>query len=65
MSKCRKCEKELLPVEISLHRKLIGKLEEECYCKQCLSNYIGLKVETLNRLAEYYKEIGCMLFKTD
>lgn len=65
MSQCQKCEKELLPIEKSLHKKLLDKNAQKFYCKQCLSNYIGLKEETLDRIAEYYKGIGCMLFKTN
>lgn len=65
MSQCIKCKKELLPLEKSLHKKLIDKNAQSFYCKKCLSDYIGLKEETLDRMAEYYREIGCMLFKTD
>ncbi len=62
MAKCMKCGKELLPDEIGLHKKIVGKGATEFMCLPCLAVYFDCSEELLYQKIEQFKKMGCMLF---
>ena len=63
MSECAKCKSKISIDEIGLNLKLISRELDEYLCIDCLSEKFNLSREILERKIEYYKSIGCELFK--
>ena len=59
---CRQCGRELLPVEIALHRKLISRAATDFFCLTCLAAYYDTTEEKLTEMAERFRAQGCTLF---
>ena len=62
--KCLKCGCELSFDDVGIYRKLINRGVDRCMCMKCLSREINVTVEELRERAEYFKSIGCTLFRT-
>ncbi len=59
---CIKCGAKLRRVDIGLHKKMINRGAESWMCVDCLGAYLGVPREELLKKAEYFKQMGCMLF---
>ncbi len=62
MSKCLICEKEVVPIEMSLTRKLINRSADRFLCKKCLAQRFSCSESKLDEMAEQFKKQGCSLF---
>ena len=62
--KCYKCGRELSGDEIGLHKKLIGRGEEQFMCISCIGVYFGCTEEFLRKKIESFRRQGCLLFPT-
>ena len=59
---CCECGKTLVKDEIALCKKLLGKDDEDFYCRGCLSEYLECTKEDLEIKIQEFKEQGCTLF---
>ncbi|MCQ2480355.1 MAG: hypothetical protein MJ120_06895 [Clostridia bacterium] len=62
MSKCVKCQKELVPDDIGLTKKLINRGATEFYCIDCLAEKFDCSTELLQSKIEHFRNMGCTLF---
>lgn len=62
MANCTECNKELTCDEIGLHKKLMGRAEEEFMCISCLARFFKCEEELLYRKIEHFRNLGCTLF---
>ena len=62
MANCKQCNQYLKSDEIAIYRRLIHREAEEYLCKECLSKYLGVPTEVIDKRIEYFKKIGCTLF---
>ena len=60
---CKKCGRALSSDEIAITKKLINRGTTTYYCIHCLSEAFEVKQEDIQEKIQYYKEIGCTLFK--
>lgn len=61
---CIACRKSNLDKDtIGINKKMIGTEIKNCYCMECLSDYLGCSVEDLLEKIEEFKDEGCTLFK--
>lgn len=65
MSRCNKCGKELVPLDISFTMKLISRAAVEYTCTDCLAAAFGFTKEQMKELAERFRREGCALFRFD
>lgn len=65
MAKCVKCLREVIPDEMGLTKKLMGRGTEKYFCIDCLANELSSTPERLNELIERFKKEGCALFSQD
>ena len=47
---------------IGINKKLLGETICNCYCIDCLADYLGCTVQDLMDKIEEFKEEGCTLF---
>lgn len=59
---CKNCGKKLLPVEISLTKKLINRGASEFFCLSCLAEHFSVGESDLLEKASRFKKEGCTLF---
>lgn len=59
---CMKCGAALTHDDMGIYRKLISRGSTEFMCKKCLAEKLGVTVQRLDELIEYYRSTGCMLF---
>ncbi len=64
MANCTKCQKELTCDEIGLHKKLMGRAEEEFMCISCLASFFKCEEELLHKKIKHFKNLGCRLFSS-
>lgn len=62
MSRCVRCEKELIPLDLAFSMKLIGRQITKYYCRECLKKDFSLTDEDLARLKARFQAEGCALF---
>lgn len=62
MSRCIECDKEVIPLEIALTKKLTGRAAERYFCKACLAKKFAVTEDTLDEMAKRFREQGCYLF---
>lgn len=62
MADCKKCKKMLKSDEMAIYRRLVYRDAEECLCKECLAQYLGVNITVIEQKIEYFKKIGCTLF---
>ncbi len=62
MAKCVSCENEVVPVEMGLTKKLMGKGVTNYYCFSCLAKEFNTSVEKLKEVVKEYQRQGCSLF---
>lgn len=62
MSKCILCGKEVIPLEMSLTKKLINRAADKYLCKKCLAQKFSCTEHKLDEMAEEFKKQGCSLF---
>lgn len=62
MSACRDCGREVLPIEISLTKKLINRASEVYLCRDCLKRYFSVSDGELDAMIKRFREEGCSLF---
>lgn len=60
---CTECNRELTLTEIGLHKKMINRGARRFMCVDCLAAYTGLSKEMLLEKAEYFRKMGCVLFR--
>ena len=48
---------------IGINKKLLGEDMENCYCMDCLAEYLECTVQELLEKIEEFKEEGCKLFE--
>ena len=58
-----RCGRELQPVEIALHRKLISRGAKSFLCLTCLAAHYDTTEEKLLEMARRFREQGCTLFE--
>ena len=63
--RCKKCGVKLSMDEIGLHKKMVSRMAEEFFCKDCLANHFKCSVEYLNKKITQFKAQGCLLFDLD
>ena len=51
--------------EIGLHKKMISRMAEEFFCKDCLAEHFKCSVDYLNKKITQFKAQGCLLFDLD
>ncbi|MDF2484567.1 MAG: hypothetical protein K0R46_735 [Herbinix sp.] len=61
---CCNCKKEVGDTEVALNLKLLGKHIGNFRCFGCLSVNLNCDRDKLIRLAQHYKDSGCILFMT-
>lgn len=61
--KCLQCGKELTKDEIGLYRKLFGRGAKEFKCINCVSKYLDVPKEVLEKKICEFKQYGCSLFE--
>lgn len=59
---CRECSRKMTKDEVALSRKLIGRHIEDCFCIECLAEYMEISVTDLRVKIQEFKEQGCALF---
>lgn len=59
---CESCGRPISAYEIALHRKLVNRGAKTFLCKTCLARLYKLSEEDLDKMAEYFKRLGCTLF---
>ena len=62
MAKCVKCAREVIPDEIGLTKKLMGRGTEKFFCIDCLSKELSTTREKLYELIDRFRKEGCSLF---
>lgn len=62
MSKCVVCGREVIPLEMSLTKKLVNRAAEKYFCKTCLAEKFSCTEKQLDDMAEKFRKQGCMLF---
>lgn len=62
---CGKCKAAVGNDEIALTLKLFGKQVPYVLCYHCLSETLYCEVSELQERAEFFKSMGCELFKID
>lgn len=62
MSRCRRCGRELIPLDVSFSMKLVGRGLTSYYCRECLKAEFSLTDEDLAALARRWHGEGCSLF---
>lgn len=62
MEKCYKCKKTLVKDDVALCKKVLGKKTRQYFCREHLSEFLSVDVDTLTQKIEQYKEEGCTLF---
>ncbi len=63
MTCCKECGKILGIDDIAIYRRLIHREAEEFLCRNCLADFLKVDVGEINDKIEYFKRIGCTLFK--
>ena len=59
---CKECGKPVSAYEIALTRKLVNRGTKTFLCKSCLAALYKTSEENLDKMAEYFKKLGCTLF---
>ncbi len=59
---CLKCTKELAPLDIAMHRKMVNRKADSFMCLDCLGEHFNITREMLEEKAEQFKKNGCSLF---
>ncbi len=62
MAKCVKCAREVIPDEIGLTKKLMGRGAEKFFCIDCLAKELSTTSEKLYELIDCFRKEGCSLF---
>lgn len=62
MSKCVLCGREVVPLEVSLTKKLINRGADKYLCKTCLAEKFSCSEKQLDDMADKFRKQGCMLF---
>lgn len=60
---CIHCGRPLTDDEIALHKRLINRGAEHFLCLSCLAEYFRCTEEMLRDKIDYFRSIGCLLFK--
>jgi len=64
MSDCVICGRKHLDKDtVGINKKLLGEDIRNCYCMDCLAEYLGCTVQELLDKIEEFKEEGCKLFQ--
>ncbi len=63
MSKCIGCGAEIIPLDESFSRKLMGRGTTDLMCLSCLEKEYGMDDETMELYAERWIADGCALFR--
>ena len=61
---CKSCGARLSNDEKAIFKRLVdrGAPDEECVCKSCLAELLGVTVDAIDKKIEHFKSIGCTLF---
>ena len=62
MSKCYKCNRELISDETALYKKTVDRMADEFLCIDCLAERFEATREELEKMIERLRESGCTLF---
>jgi uncharacterized protein YlaI len=62
MDLCKKCDKLLIPDEITMTKKLINRGTTVYYCVDCLAEAFDIKRKDIEAKIQYFKDIECTLF---
>ena len=60
---CKKCGRDLVPIDVSFTLKFEGRGSEEYFCRACIAEKYGYTEDDLDRFAEKWKAEGCELFR--
>ena len=62
---CKKCGNPVSSDEIGLNKKLINRGITEYLCGDCLAAHFKLTRDDLQKMADHFREMGCVLFTRD
>ncbi len=62
---CSECKEIIGNDEIALTLKLFGKQVSSVLCYRCMSKVLYCEVSELQERAEFFKTMGCELFRID
>ncbi len=60
--RCKKCGRILTMDEIGLNKKMVSRMAEEFWCKDCLAEEYKCSTHYLDRKIAQFKAQGCLLF---
>lgn len=60
---CRQCGRLLTDDEIAMHKRMINRGATSHLCLTCLAEFYQCSEDLLREKMEYFRRIGCMLFK--
>ena len=60
---CTKCGKTLEKDEIGLYKKLFNRGATSFWCKKCVSEYLDVETQVLDKKIIEFKNMGCTLFE--
>ena len=60
--RCKKCGRILTMDEIGLNKKMVSRMVEEFWCKECLAEEYKCSTHYLDRKIAQFKAQGCLLF---
>lgn len=63
MNHCIGCQKSVTGDEIGICKRLIRRDITEYMCVACLADYFKCRQEDIERRIEYFRKMGCGLFK--
>lgn len=56
------CKKKIKSDDVGLSMKYLGRNTKKVFCKKCLSKFLGISIEDLNKSIGEFKLQGCSLF---
>jgi len=62
---CNKCKKAISQDEVAITKKLINRGTDKFYCITCLSKAFEVSEADICKKIQEFKEMGCVLFKTE
>ncbi|MCQ2435438.1 MAG: DNA-directed RNA polymerase I subunit RPA49 family protein [Clostridia bacterium] len=60
---CVSCKRELTRDDIGAYKKFINRGAEQFMCVECLARELKLTPEEIYKKIEYFRQMGCTLFK--
>lgn len=62
---CNKCRKVISHDEIAITKKLINRGTDRFFCTTCLAKAFDVSETDITKKIKEFKQMGCVLFKTE